>query len=320
MKREILCAADLLNAIDQWIRSITIDQRLSKHTTRAYITDLDHFLSFFSSYEGQEISINTLSEMKIRAPRAWLSQKAQGNVSKLSRTRSVSSLRNFFQFLDDEGIMHNPVFRMLNTPKMPHRIPRAIDIKQAEKVLEMSLESKGNWTDIRNYALFSMLYGCGLRISEALSLTIKDLDLSTSEDDMLRITGKGSKQRMVPYLSAVKKRVEAYRDVCKSHFAEFPDRPLFLGVKGNVLNQGVAQKAMRQIRTDLGLPDTVTPHALRHSYATHLMGQDGLNLREIQDLLGHASLSTTQRYTDVDADTMLEIYQLAHHRSSKRKI
>jgi integrase/recombinase XerC len=313
MDRQFTCQPDLLEAIEKWIKTLEVEQRLSKHTLRAYITDLDNFLTFLCSYEAQKISINTLSEMKIIAPRAWLSQKAQKGVSKTSRARNVSSVRNFFQYLDDMGIMHNPVFRMLSTPKIPHRVPRPVDIPQAEKILQSSLDNSDDWTAARDYALFSLLYGSGLRIQEALSLQIKDLQTTEHDDHMLRIMGKGGKERLVPLLDIVKNRIETYLKTCP--FPETKDRYIFVGVKGQQLNQGMAQKAMRRIRTQLGLPDSVTPHALRHSYATHLMGKDGLNLREIQELLGHASLSTTQRYTEVDAQEMLNIYKAAHPRN-----
>lgn len=313
MDRQFTCQDDLLNVIEKWYKSLEIEQRLSKHTLRAYITDLDNFLEFLSSYEGQKISINTLSDIKIIAPRAWLSQKAQNGISKTSRARSVSSVRNFFQFLDDSGVMHNPVFRMLSTPKTPHRVPRPVDIFQAEKILQSSLDNSHNWTAMRDYALFSLLYGTGLRIQEALSLKIKALETSEHDDHMLRVMGKGGKERLVPLLDTVKKRIYAYLDICP--LAKEQERYIFIGLKGQQLNQGMAQKSMRRIRKDLGLPDSVTPHALRHSYATHLMGKDGLNLREIQELLGHASLSSTQIYTEVDAQEMLNIYKAAHPRN-----
>jgi integrase/recombinase XerC len=313
MKREIYCKADLNDAIGQWLNSIKNEQRLSKHTLRAYTTDLDHFISFLSSYEGQELSLSLLSNMKISAARAWLATKANENISKTSRARSVSSIRNFFQYLDDQGIMHNPVFKMLSTPKAPHKVPRPVDLQQAKKILETSMDQADDWTSIRDYALFSLLYGSGLRIQEALSLKIKDLDTSQHEDDMLRIKGKGGKERFVPLLDIVRTRLQAYLQSCPT--PQTPDRHVFLGIKGGALNQGMAQKSMRSIRRQLGLPDNVTPHALRHSYATHLMGQNGLNLREIQELLGHSSLSTTQRYTEVDAEEMLRIYKDAHPRN-----
>lgn len=315
MNREIICAEDLQHAIQKWLTSLKSEQNLSQHTRRAYITDLDHFLSFLSSYEGQELSINTLSELKIQAARAWLSKKANDQISKASRARSVSSIRNFYQFLDDQGIMHNPVFRMLSTPKTPHRVPRPVDIQQAKKILDRSIDQARDWTDIRDYTLFSLLYGSGLRIQEALSLKIKDLNTSQHEDDMLRILGKGGKERFVPLLDVVRERLKQYLHVCP--YPKTPERFVFLGKKGGPLNQGVAQKSMRSIRKQLDLPDSVTPHALRHSYATHLMGENGLNLREIQELLGHSSLSTTQRYTEVDASELLRIHKQAHSRNKQ---
>ncbi len=308
MSSQFRCAADLLNARDQWIRYLKTERRLSPHTVRAYQTDLEHFLNFLSLYEGQEISLSTLAALTLRQARAWLAQKAAENAISASRARSLSSLRNFFAFLDEGGILHNPVLNLLATPKIPAKVPRPLEVTQAFTLLETALTAKDDWTAHRDYALFSLLYGCGLRVSEALNLDIRDLHI---EDGMLRVMGKGNKQRMVPYLDTVATRIARYRAHCPA--PETPDRPLFIGVKGQRLNQGMAQKSLRNVRALLGLPATVTPHALRHSFATHLLGE-GMNLREIQELLGHASLSTTQRYTDVDYKTLIAIHKKAHPR------
>lgn len=311
MDLSIFCKGDLLQAIDQWKRYLTSERNLSSHTFRAYSGDLEHFIKFTSSYEGKELSVKDLSSLKLTQTRAWIAQKANEGTSKASRARTLASLRNFFAFLNENGIINNPVMQLMSTPKIPHKVPRPLDIQGTFDVLETALDTSDDWTAHRDYALFSFLYGCGLRIGEALALNIGDL---REEDGMIRIMGKGSKERMVPYLDTVKKRLEQYKTHCP--FPEEPDRPLFLGTKGKRLNQGMAQKSLRTIRKNLGLPDNVTPHALRHSFATHLLGQ-GLNLREIQELLGHESLTSTQRYADVNHEDMLNIHRKAHPRGKK---
>jgi len=224
-----------------------------------------------------------------------------------SRARSLSGVKNFLSWMDKQGIAHTPSVKTVRTPKLPRKLPRPLLESQAMQVLN---DSEGDdWVDLRNRALFTLLYGCGLRIDEALSLTLSDLP----RDGFLRVVGKGRKERQVPVLSAVQATLDLYLKHYPSSFEK--TKPLFIGEKnGKRLNQGVAQKAMRDLRRTLGLPDTVTPHALRHSFATHLL-QNGANLREIQELLGHASLSTTQRYTDINAQEMLAIYRKAHPRA-----
>lgn len=208
--------------------------------------------------------------------------------------------------MDNQGIAHNAAISTVQAPKLPRKLPRPMEETQAFRLLDdMILD---NWVAIRDRALFTLLYGCGLRINEALSLNIENLP----RDGFLRVIGKGNKERQVPILLQIEKRLAEYRAACP--YAETPTRALFLGAKGGRLNQGVIQKAMRDLRKQLSLPETATPHALRHSFATHLL-QNGANLREIQELLGHASLSTTQRYTDVNFEDLRAVYAKAHPRS-----
>jgi len=205
--------------------------------------------------------------------------------------------------------MHNAAISTVRSPKLPHKLPRPLEEKQALRVLENAdLLVKEDWVGQRDRALFTLLYGCGLRIDEALSLNVGNLP----KDGFLRVVGKGQKERQVPVIDIVQQTLDAYMEQCP--FLAESERPLFIGTRGGRLNQGVAQKSMRDIRVVLGLPETATPHALRHSFATHLL-QNGANLREIQELLGHASLSTTQRYTEVNAEELMRIYKSAHPRA-----
>jgi integrase/recombinase XerC len=221
----------------------------------------------------------------------------------------LSSLRTFFKWLDFNGILHNAELKLMATPKVPHKVPRPMEAGRIFEMLD-NLEDT-EWTTLRDKALFGLLYGSGLRISEGLSLNVGDIVQCT---DMLRITGKGNKQREVPVLPETLRMIDVYRNACPE--PETDDRPLFVGVQGDRLNPGMVQKRMRHLRLRMGLGETATPHALRHSYATHLLGE-GMNLREIQELLGHASLTTTQRYTEVDYTQLLETFKKSHPRAQK---
>ena len=298
-------APDLQNQIEQWTTWLRIEKNVSPHTLRAYQSDLSQFITFLYGHYEQTVSLDKLSETSLRDFRSWLSRKTMDGLAASSRARSLSGIKNFLKWLDKNGVMHNAQIANVRTPKLPHKLPRPLEQPQTLRLLNDETDS---WVDIRNKALFTLLYGCGLRINEALSLNIKNLP----RDGYLRVMGKGRKERQVPVLKVVEDTLTTYRKNCP--FAETPDRPLFMGEKGKRLNQGIAQKAMREVRGILGLPETATPHALRHSFATHLL-ENGANLREIQKLLGHASLSTTQRYTEINAKELINIYKNAHPRS-----
>jgi integrase/recombinase XerC len=303
------CAPDLALQLQEW-RKALISKNLSPHTIRAYSSDLEYFVKFLAGHIGKPPSLNDLSDTSIRDFRSWLSRRTMDGASAASRARSLSSIKSFLSWLDKEGIMHNAAIRTVRSPKLPHKLPKPLYEKQARSVIDHigDLE-KLDWVARRDQALMTLLYGCGLRINEALLLNISDLP----REGFLIVSGKGQKERQVPVIAIVEEMILHYRQSCP--FAETPDRPLFMGVKGKRLRQQVAQKAMRELRKSLGLPETATPHALRHSFATHLL-QNGANLREIQELLGHASLSTTQRYTEVDTKELMAIYKKAHPRSN----
>ncbi|MCK5385465.1 MAG: tyrosine recombinase XerC [Alphaproteobacteria bacterium] len=307
-----LCAEDLRDKLERWQDYLQSEKHVSPHTLRAYTTDVGHFITFLADHLGTTPGLNDLSNVSIRDFRSWMSRKAMDGTSNASRARSLSGVKNILSWLDKQGIMHNAAINTVRSPKIPHKLPRPLHEDQAIDVIANAnmLEAK-DWIGKRNIALFTMLYGCGLRINEALSLNLGDMP----RDGFIRVMGKGRKERQVPVLNIVEKALEDYLNACPYPCLENEQtRALFLGSRGNRLNQGVAQRAMRGLRNSLSLPENATPHALRHSFATHLL-QNGANLREIQELLGHVSLSTTQRYTEVNPEEMMRIYRAAHPRA-----
>jgi integrase/recombinase XerC len=303
-----ICNGDLFQQIERWHTWLKVEKNVSPHTFRAYTSDLVQFLNFLATHEGREIGLNDLSGANLADFRSWISSRALDGLSNASRARNLSGIKNFLKWLDRQGVMHNPVIGLMRGPKLPRKLPRPLEESQA---LRLTQSSSSEWVTARDHALLILLYGCGLRVSEALDLNINDIP----RDGFLRVMGKGRKERQVPVLDIVETSLREYRALCP--FAETPDRPLFMGERGGRLHQGVVQKMMRDVRRALNLPETATPHALRHSFATHLL-QNGANLREIQELLGHSSLSTTQRYTDVNAAELIRIHKNFHPRSNTK--
>lgn len=307
-----VAAADVLNALDTWRRWLTTEKRASAHTVRAYQGDIAQFLGFVSDHLGQPPGLNDLGDLGLTDFRAYLARRAKTGAGAASRARGLSGVRNFFRHLDRAGILHNPAITGLSGPKLPRTVPKPLTAEDASAVLETAAElSDADWIGKRDKALFTLLYGCGLRIAEALSLSVGDLP----SDGAMTVTGKGRKQRLVPVLPAVSDALGDYVAACP--YAMQPDDPLFLGARGDRLNPAVANRQMRRLRHLLGLPETATPHALRHSFATHLLA-GGADLRAIQELLGHSSLSTTQRYTDVDVEQLLAVHRDTHPRARRR--
>ena len=300
---ESAVADDLYTAVTTWQTWLKIEKNVSKHTFRAYTSDLGQFLNFLREHYDGEVGLNTLSSTTLTDFRSWLSRKSMDGLKASSRARSLSGIKNFLSWLDKNGYMHNAFIGLVRTPKLAHKLPRPMEEVQAFRLLFD--KATDDWVSLRDRALFTLLYACGLRINEALALNISDLP----QDDFLRVMGKGRKERQVPILPIVVTALNEYRAACP--YTETPNRPLFMGERGKRLNQGIAQKSLRDVRAELHLPDTATPHALRHSFATHLL-QNGANLREIQELLGHSSLSTTQRYTEINAEELIKIYKSAH--------
>lgn len=304
---------DVQDALAHWRRWLESERNVSPHTLTAYIGDVAGFLEFLTGYQGRSPSMNDLGSLTPADFRAWLSRLAGDGLINASRARALAAVRNFFRWMDRSGRLHNAAIGTLSTPKVKRPVPRPLTELDADRLLETAeTDPDEPWIGKRDRALFTLLYGCGLRISEALGLARKDAPLG----DVLRVTGKGRKERIVPVLPAVTEAVRAYMDACP--YDGGPDAPLFVGVRGKVLNPAIAQRQMQHLRRLMGLPETATPHALRHSFATHLLA-DGGDLRAIQDLLGHASLSTTQRYTDVETEQLMAVYRAAHPRAKTKE-
>ncbi len=311
--RLLLSAAeDTLAALQRWRVWLKTEKSASPHTLRAYETDVRAWLDFLAGHRGGPVRIRDLSDAALMDFRAWLSRQAGVGVGAASRARQLSGVRNFFRWLDRQGHMHNAAVSLVRTPRKAKPLPRPLTVQDARATMDCAADvAVEHWQGLRDRALFMLLYGCGLRISEALALDVRDLPPA---DGTLRVEGKGRKQRDVPMLPVV---LQALRDYLAARpQPATPDSPLFLGSRGGRLAMGVAERQMRQVRGLLGLPETVTPHALRHSFATHLLA-NGVDLRAIQDLLGHASLSTTQRYADVDATALMSVHAAAHPRAKR---
>jgi len=308
----------LKQALNGWIEWLTYEKRASAHTLDGYARDVVGFLTFLTEHLGFHPGIQELERLTALDFRAWLARQSTTGNGRTTIARHASTLRTLYKYLEREGIAANAAIHALRTPKVPKSIPKALTIEDALMAVEVADElAMEPWIGKRDKALLKLLYGCGLRLSEALDLDVKDVPASdTPGGDTMVITGKGNKQRVVPVLPVVKRDIDAY--VKSSPYPMTPQSPLFLGARGGRLNPGVAQAMVRQVRTLLGLPDTVTPHALRHSFATHLLSGGG-DLRTIQELLGHASLSTTQRYTDVDTARLQAVHGLTHPRAKRRK-
>ncbi len=309
---------DLAAAIDAWRTWLTAERRASRHTADAYARDFAAFLGFLTTHIGAEPSLASLRDLKASDFRSYLAHRANDGLSRASMARAMSTLRNAFRFLDRAGHVHNPAVGTIKTARLPKSVPKALTADDAlAAVREASALQEEPWMASRDTALLLLLYGCGLRLGEALGLTCGVLStLGGRAGDTLRVVGKGNKERIVPVLPIVRDALVDYRAQCP--FAGEEEAPLFVGARGKQLNPGVVQRQMRRLRALLGLADSATPHALRHSFATHLLAKGG-DLRTIQELLGHASLSTTQRYTAVDLGGLSRVYDAAHPRARGAK-
>ena len=300
---------DLLAAIDDWRRWLITERRTSDHTVDGYCRDLAAFLEFLQEHRGEIPDLAALGDLTPADFRSWLAARLRAGLSRSSIARAMSALRNLFRFLDRTGRVSNQALAAVKAPKPPKSVPKPLNVDDALLLLRRAAEiAPEKWIGARDVALLTLLYGCGLRIDEALSLNQREAPAG----DTMMITGKGNKQRVVPVLPVVIDAIGVYRAACP--FPSDPDMPLFYGVRGARLNPGIVQRTMRTLRADLGLPETATPHALRHSFATHLLAGGG-DLRTIQELLGHASLSTTQRYTEIDTQKLIEVYDRSHPRA-----
>jgi len=313
----VTATSKLSTAQAEWRDWLKSERRLSDHTLTAYEHDVSSFLQFMATYLGAVPTLDSLAKLKPAEFRAWLANRAHEGMARTSTARAFSSVRSFFRFLDKRGMAHNASIGAIQTPKLPRSVPKALSERDMDDLLDSGTDQeRAAWLDLRDHAVLLLLYGAGLRIGEALSLTKADVDgLLKSGGDTLPVTGKGNKTRLVPLLPQAIDAIKAYREACPFMAALGPGDIFFLGARGGPLDPAIVQKRVRDLRRTLGLPESVTPHALRHSFATHLLGAGG-DLRTIQELLGHASLSTTQRYTDVDAERLNAVYRSAHPRAS----
>jgi len=285
------------------------ERRASPHTVEAYGADLAHFLGFLTNHLGAEPDLTALAGLRAADIRAWLA--ATQGAANATRARHLAAVRSFFRWLARRHGIDNTAPGLIASPRAKRPLPRALSREEARAVaLEVGEVAPSAELQARDAALFTLLYGCGLRIAEALALNVRDAPEPGSEA-ALRVVGKGAKTRFVPVLPAVRASIAAWLAL---HPSREPDAPLFVGVRGGRLNAGVAQRTLRTFRRQHGLAEHATPHALRHSFATHLL-EAGADLRSIQDLLGHASLTTTQRYTSVETAQLLNVWRKAHPRA-----
>ena len=294
------------DALEQFLTHQRALKGASENTLTAYSGDIVEFISFLTEHTGQSQGLSALERVSISDMRSWMARTRNGGVGPRSMARKLSAVKSFYRWLAEREGFEPTAVLSARAPKFNKKLPRPLPVEAAKDVLDLApLQDMRPWVGARDVAVLTLLWGCGLRISEALSLKGRDVPLATS----LRIVGKGNKERVVPVIAAARDAVEDYTRQCP-HDLEL-DGPLFRGIRGGALNPRIIQGLMVNARNQLGLPATATPHAMRHSFATHLLEAGG-DLRTIQELLGHASLSTTQAYTAVDASRLMDVYARAH--------
>jgi integrase/recombinase XerC len=304
-------APEVETVIGRWLAWLDGERRLAANTLEAYRGDLVAFLEFLSGHLGGPPDLTALADLAPADLRAYLARRSADEYERTSTARAMATIRSFFRFLDRHGLAHIPAVHIIRTPRVRRSVPKPLTERDALRAVNTAADlSDEPWIARRDVALLTLLYGCGLRIGEALALNRHQAPAS----DTLLVTGKGGKQRIVPVLAIVREAIDAYLAACP--YDGDARRPLFLGARGGRLDPAVAQKQVRRLRALLGLPETATPHALRHSFATHLLAGGG-DLRTIQELLGHASLSTTQRYTEVDSAGLIAVHRAAHPRARR---
>lgn len=301
----------LKDACDRWVAFLKNEKDYSPHTLKNYAHDLKSYILFLKMHLGHPLKLHDITTVTLGDLRAFLSSRLGESISNRTNKRMISTLRSFSRFLSKTYNLESSIYLVLDSPRAPTTLPRPVSTEDAITITKSISSHPEVWVTLRDQALFTLLYGAGLRISEALSLTGHDM-VHLEQNNALVIQGKGKKERLVPILESVKQKLLIYKKALP--FALDLDEPFFRGVQGNVLNASIAQKAMRDIRYRLGLPDSVTPHSLRHSYATHLL-QAGADLRSIQELLGHTSLSTTQKYTEADEEHLINVHKNFHPRN-----
>ena len=307
---ELPLSADLERAVVAWLAHLRHERGHAEKTLEAYARDVRQFLGYLALQLGYAPCLADLARLDLKSFRGFLASRRRTGAVSRSLARTLSALRQLFRWLEAHNLVENRKILQLAMPKVPHSVPKPLTVGKAADVVDAGPGAEVDWVLARDAAVLLLLYGCGLRIAEALSIKAKDAP--TPDRDVLRITGKGGKERLVPVLPIVHDAVARYLQLCP--YPLDPDEPMFRGAKGGPLSPRLIQLAMERLRETLDLPATATPHALRHSFATHLLSAGG-DLRQIQELLGHASLSTTQAYTEVDRDRLLAVYDAAHPRA-----
>ena len=314
----VIAAPDLIAARAQWLEHLQDEKRMAAKTVEAYERDLRQFCQHLTHYLGEPPRKRDFADLKPMVLRGFLAKRRDKGAGARTLARGLAGIRSFVRWLERRGEASSAGLTAMRAPKQPKTLPRPLQAQDAVKLTQAAehLEEQP-WIAARDAALMALLYGCGLRISEGLALTLGDLGLRDNARpsisvESLRITGKGGKTRLVPVLPIIRQSIETYLKACP--YTLGPEDNVFRGAKGGAVSPTVIQRNMARMRGALGLPDNATPHAMRHSFATHLLGNGG-DLRTIQELLGHASLSTTQRYTQVDTDALLKTWANAHPRA-----
>jgi integrase/recombinase XerC len=312
---ELDCAdGGLALEMTRWLSHLRAERRLSPKTLEAYARDVRQCLQFLCEHWGAAVTLRRFAAVEASDVRAFMAMRRADDIGGRSLMRALAGLRSFGRFLEREGKGKIGALSAIRAPKIGKSLPKPVPIVAAKRFAdadERAGETRDPWIWARDAAVMALLYGSGLRISEALGLKRRDVPLPGA-GDVLVVTGKGNKTRMVPVLQNVLALIQVYAAICP--YALKPEGPVFVGARGGPLSPRIIQLTMERLRGALGLPDSATPHALRHSFATHLLSRGG-DLRAIQELLGHASLSTTQIYTGIDSERLLEVYKTAHPRA-----
>jgi integrase/recombinase XerC len=307
-------SADVAAELRRWLAHLGAERRMSGKTVEAYERDVRQFLGFLTGHTGDAVSLRSLAAIEPRDVRAFMAARRTDGIGSRSLMRSLAGARSFARYLERNGKGKVGALSAVRAPKLPKTLPKPLTATSAKRLVETDLragEEREPWVLARDAAVLALLYGSGLRISEALGLT-REAVPAPGKGDVITVRGKGNKARMVPVLPRVLELIAEYVSLCPYDLAD--TRPVFVGAKGGPLSPRIVQLTMARLRGALGLPETATPHALRHSFATHLLARGG-DLRAIQELLGHASLSTTQIYTAVDSEQLLQVYRSAHPRA-----
>ena len=308
----LTCDKKVADWITNWLRHLSAERRLSAHTVSAYDTDIRELMTFLSDYTDLPVTAKMLKKADVTDFRAFLSWLTNRGHTRSSIARHLSAIRHFFKYLMRQNLLENTSVMAIRSGRRPRLLPHPLSVNDAQKFLDTAIKmNKVKWEAKRDVALYTLLYGAGLRIAEALNLNVRDWPHSA---DALTIIGKGNKERIVPILPAIHQALKTY--LAARPDGAPSDSPLFIGARGDRINPGVVQRNVRRIRAQLGLPATVTPHALRHSFATHILSGGG-DLRSVQELLGHSSLSATQRYTEITTEHLESVYRHAHPRARK---